>query len=1149
MRVWAANHQRLLHSVVARQPLLMRLTSDVVGRTLRTRQAVSHAVTKVPFVPPARSSRSLLGRSGIVPVLEVLSIGRQRWDRAPVFPLPSESIPASAPIAPSALQNAVDAELRVPPFQLEARQTQATPTFIQGDALGTHDGKLTSRSTDQVLDEGAGLEASDTDGLVLDEAPGELVDTERVFAHAEVGVDHSLATMDEPEEQHDEAPTQIVPGASDADERLAVQNPSDTFEPDPVGEITSTRATNRDTFTGEEREQEIQGEAHSPLPDLTLPAPQVAVTEPVTPASEIVRDIEPDERPAKRSRQRTREDIPETHGSSPNASQDVPTRADEPSTTSRPDTSFKPRTPLDQVATGDEETQTTKSARQKRRRIFQEEVITPSPDLANPDLAPEVRPLTAVEPITQTAQDAPDNDLAQVLRSELTSPVPSLPAVKPELTDTLGIEPPALPNDLTTKVADVQPRASSAEEPLSLGAEASVQEQLGNQILISPEPAGQPPGNAMPSADDTSSQARMPSDTWAERQTPDGNTALDPPFPQTQTGTGEEQILASGTEARTPSGTLERIPVFDISSEHHPSAAASRTSDTRADSPAEQAPSMHLQKNSSEFTTSETSPLAATPDTPIPGSTASNTSPQVVDTPSAPDGRVVETVRPRRPRPVSLTTNERSTPAEKEPSALEEMAQDTDGIERLFRAWRRPEDRFSPQPEARPLLRSPDEAEPAETPGIDARRPTLSESPAEGVRETPGTRGEPLDTPTPEAAPDAPDVLFRVWRRPEDQFVPAPSAGERFDPGPAQVPSASVDQAAAKPVSSQTVSPQPIPPRLVPTVPHAQPGTDAVEPNRSDSAAVPHRTFRPALERDSVNDLIPQPDEVRAETQTRMDGFETVPVAETTRRFLRPLVGIDPDEGRVHRGPLADAMANRHQADAVTFGRDIFVSSENLDGDPRTQALLAHELTHVARNLAPRFVPPIIRGEAKEDTSHVASSQFADANPEEGLAERVEARVLEQAQTRLETGSPFQADVAEFPNFGTTFSNASNTVQDGLAVDSRELHPGQREAPMDAWNGLPKPWEPMPKMDFSGPSTTFSSGFDASPFSSGGEGVMGVQAASRERSLEPRTAPSTNHGDGGHEEQGGARQDLDALARQVYAILKRRLEMERRRGF
>jgi hypothetical protein len=58
-----------------------------------------------------------------------------------------------------------------------------------------------------------------------------------------------------------------------------------------------------------------------------------------------------------------------------------------------------------------------------------------------------------------------------------------------------------------------------------------------------------------------------------------------------------------------------------------------------------------------------------------------------------------------------------------------------------------------------------------------------------------------------------------------------------------------------------------------------------------------------------------------------------------------------------------------------------------------------------------------------------------------------------------------------------------------------------------------------------------------------------VRTAARTRTLdEPSGAPAADGGPADGEREAASRPDVDALARQVYDVLKRRLAAERRRG-
>jgi hypothetical protein len=283
----------------------------------------------------------------------------------------------------------------------------------------------------------------------------------------------------------------------------------------------------------------------------------------------------------------------------------------------------------------------------------------------------------------------------------------------------------------------------------------------------------------------------------------------------------------------------------------------------------------------------------------------------------------------------------------------------------------------------------------------------------------------------------------------------------------------------------------------------------------------------------------------------------------STRRFVRPLVGIDPAQVRVHRGGDADRVTGAHRADAVTAGQEIWLGSGQAD-TPETLGLLAHELTHVARQVAPRFVPPIARAAGDAGTTTPASPEqhLADASeqspatsgqetarewvprdPEEQLATVVEGAVRARAAAAL---SPSGTDGLE-----TAAQIAQPPATSSSPIDGAVTHATpspMRGAAVRDWGGLPAPWEPLPLPaatrggeTMPAPTTPGSTATLAAPSA---VGSSAVQTAAR-----GRTVPAANaetH-DGGHS-GGGEDSDVDALARKVYDALKRRLAVERRRG-
>jgi hypothetical protein len=180
--------------------------------------------------------------------------------------------------------------------------------------------------------------------------------------------------------------------------------------------------------------------------------------------------------------------------------------------------------------------------------------------------------------------------------------------------------------------------------------------------------------------------------------------------------------------------------------------------------------------------------------------------------------------------------------------------------------------------------------------------------------------------------------------------------------------------------------------------------------------------------------------------------------------------------------------------------------------------LLAHEFTHAARNRQARFVPSTVRSFSESPSSD-----------EENIARGVEVQARDQASSQLEAGSV----------------GADDGADDGIAESIAQ--------PRD-WRGLPAPWEAMPALGNAG-DTAQTISIDASVTSfapSYGPGYSPsfapstsapVQAAERGRDLEPVAAVSMA------QPSGATEPNLDALANQIYTILKRRLQSETRRGF
>lgn len=133
----------------------------------------------------------------------------------------------------------------------------------------------------------------------------------------------------------------------------------------------------------------------------------------------------------------------------------------------------------------------------------------------------------------------------------------------------------------------------------------------------------------------------------------------------------------------------------------------------------------------------------------------------------------------------------------------------------------------------------------------------------------------------------------------------------------------------------------------------------------------------------------------------------TTPVSQRARRFLQPLVGIDPASVHMYRDPIAERVTDDFQADAITIENDVEIAAGHLDDTPETLGLVAHELTHVARLREPHFVPPIARSVSATPSG---PDQALSMN-EEALALRVERRVERAAQKQIGNGAPFPTEL------------------------------------------------------------------------------------------------------------------------------------------
>lgn len=218
------------------------------------------------------------------------------------------------------------------------------------------------------------------------------------------------------------------------------------------------------------------------------------------------------------------------------------------------------------------------------------------------------------------------------------------------------------------------------------------------------------------------------------------------------------------------------------------------------------------------------------------------------------------------------------------------------------------------------------------------------------------------------------------------------------------------------------------------------------------------------------------------------------PLSQRAQQFLRPIVDIDPTNVRIHRDAQAAQFATAHQADAVTTGNEIMLAAGHAEDTPQTLALLAHEMTHVARKRELRFVPPIVNTPTNIDphvdripargtptmtnaekpsraiveaslavvlpvssaphTQKPIATNIVEAADEERLALQVEQQAFYYAQQQ--TQQPIQAQEPQY-RAGVDQQDQPTSVTNELVM------PVARSSnAVDNWGGLPAPWEPLP---------------------------------------------------------------------------------------
>jgi hypothetical protein len=267
-------------------------------------------------------------------------------------------------------------------------------------------------------------------------------------------------------------------------------------------------------------------------------------------------------------------------------------------------------------------------------------------------------------------------------------------------------------------------------------------------------------------------------------------------------------------------------------------------------------------------------------------------------------------------------------------------------------------------------------------------------------------------------------------------------------------------------------------------------------------------------------------------------------VSQSARRFLKPLVGIDPESVTILQGPLPNRIADAHRADALAVGDDTIVVGTTFVGEmPSDLGLLGHELTHIARERRPRFVPPIARPSQGRPTAPAQTT-------EEGMARRVESAVVAAARN----SAPGREDARRRDD--ARVRTPSDRSMSSNAEDVPVIADAPTPLPDVDWGGLPAPWEPLPQW-LSAPESTEvavtrlreqAPQYAVAGLASSVAAPAAVQRAEMGRAIDAPETPGGAPGPAAPADAPAAvAPDLDQLARQVYAVLKRRLEAETRR--
>lgn len=307
------------------------------------------------------------------------------------------------------------------------------------------------------------------------------------------------------------------------------------------------------------------------------------------------------------------------------------------------------------------------------------------------------------------------------------------------------------------------------------------------------------------------------------------------------------------------------------------------------------------------------------------------------------------------------------------------------------------------------------------------------------------------------------------------------------------------------------------------------------------------------------------------EGPAEVETLKRVEPSQTVLDRLTTYMGFDVREVPLWQERQEAGLTRRVRADAMTIGHEVILGPGVKLNDPRGEAVLAHELTHVARRDSPHYLPPILRARLRSADSavsdQIAARLIRGAMGEETLAETVEVAVLHEArrqelkhETRGHTahGRPGASFTDPWPDASRDASpditnhsarSSEYVPKENASAGSPVVIPGFSSS---VWQGELPAWQgraTSPALSGLAAEPTMNSGAVSHTLGSGGSLAGGlsasglatplIQRAAEDRTLEvPQQRPQPSHT---HQ---SPPVDVEVLALEVYRRVRERMLRE-----